>query len=214
MIKINGPEAKEVSKVRKYLLLFLIVAVFCAFYGCSSSRRASPTRALPRYYAAEALGLGYVKRVAVLPFENHTDTKYAEERFRDVISTEILSRGLFELVEKGETERFLREEVVRKEQETLDQATAQRLGQELGVEAYLAGAVEDFSEKQNGSYSYSVISATLRLVDVKTGQIIWQASDSVSGYRTVDRLFGFASKDANKISFRLAERLLKTLQGD
>lgn len=190
--------------MRKYIFLFMIVAVLCAFYGCTT----------PRHYAAEAVGLGYVKRVVVLPFENHTDVKYAEERFRDVVSTEILSRSLFEVVEKGETERFLREEVVRKEQETLDLATAQRLGQELGVEAYLAGAVEEFAEKQNGSYSYPVISATLRLVDVKTGQIIWQASASESGYRTIDRLFGFVSEDANKISFRLAEKLLATLQGE
>jgi len=190
-----------VIKVRIYLLLLMMVSVLC---GCST----------PRHYVAEAMGLGYVKRIVVLPFENNTDVKFAEERFRDVVTTEILSRGLFDIVEKGEAQRFLREELVRKEQETLDLATAQRLGQELNVEAYLAGAVEDFSEKQNGSYSYPLVAVTLRLVDVKTGQIIWQASDSESGYRTVDRLFGFVSEDVNKISFRLAERLLNTLQGE
>jgi curli biogenesis system outer membrane secretion channel CsgG len=155
---------------------------------------------------------GYVKRIVVLPFENHSGTKFAEERFRDVVTTEILSRGLFDIVEKGEAQRFLREELVRKEQETIDLATAQRLGEDLNVEAYLAGAVAEYEEKQNGAYSYPLVSASLRLVDVKTGQIIWQASGSESGYRTVDRLFGFVSDDASTISFRLAERLLKTLQ--
>jgi ABC-type uncharacterized transport system auxiliary subunit len=198
---VNGLEIREVINVRIYLLLLMMVSVLC---GCSA----------PRHYVAEAMGLGYVKRIVVLPFENNTDVKFAEERFRDVVTTEILSRGLFDIVEKGEAQRFLREELVRKEQETLDLATAQRLGQELNVEAYLAGAVEDFSEKQNGSYSYPLVAVTLRLVDVKTGQIIWQASDSESGYRTVDRLFGFVGEDVNKISFRLAERLLNTLQGE
>lgn len=188
--------------MRKYTLLLTVLAVMGVACGCSSSR----------HYAAEALELGYVKRIVVLPFENHTDIKFAEERFRDVITTEILSRGLFDIVEKGEAQRFLREELVRKEQETLDSAAAQRLGQELNVEAYLAGAVQDFAEKQNGTYTYPLVSATLRLVDVKTGQIVWQASGSESGYRTLDRLFGFVGEDTNHVSFRLAERLLKTLR--
>ncbi|HEY5674336.1 MAG TPA: CsgG/HfaB family protein [Malonomonas sp.] len=185
---------------------FVILAFgLLLFSGCATA---------PKHYAAESLGLGYVKRVVVLPFENNTEIKFAGQRFSDVITTEILSRGLFEVVEKGETRRFLREELVQKEQETLDQVTAQRLGQELNVQAYLAGAVEDFSSVQNGSYSYPVIAATLRLVDVKTGQIIWQTSGSESGYRTLDRLFGFASKDVNQVSFALAQRLLSTLSAE
>lgn len=194
-----GFATREVIEVRRSILMLLMVSVFC---GCST----------PRHYVSEAVGLGYVKRIVVLPFENNTDVKFAEERFRDVVTTEILSRGLFDIVEKGEAQRFLREELVRKELETLDLATSQRLGQELNVEAYLAGAVEDFSEKQNGAYSYPLVAVTLRLVDVKTGQIIWQANGSESGYRTMDRLFGFVSEDANEISFRLAARLLNTLQ--
>lgn len=187
--------------MRKFALLSMLLGLLV---GCST----------PRHYAAEALGLGYVKRIVILPFENHTEVKFAEERFRDVIATEILSRGLFDIVEKGEAQRFLREELVRKEQETLDSAAAQRLGEELNVEAYLAGAIHDFGEKQNGTYNYPLVSATLRLVDVKTGQIIWQASGSESGYRTFDRLFGFVSKDISHVSFRLAGRLLKTLRKD
>lgn len=194
----------KVNNVRKYGLVILALSL-SLLSGCAST---------PRHYAAESLGLGYVKRVVVLPFENHTESKYAELRFSDVVTTEILSRGLFEVVEKGEARRFLREELVQKEQDTLDQATTMRLGQELNVQAYLAGAVEDFSVVQNGSYTYPVVAATLRLVDVKTGQIIWQTSGSESGYRTGDRLFGFASQDVNQVSFRLARRLLSTLTGE
>lgn len=194
----------KVDIVGKYGFVILAFGLLL-FSGCATA---------PKHYAAESLGLGYVKRVVVLPFENNTEIKFAGQRFSDVITTEILSRGLFEVVEKGETRRFLREELVQKEQETLDQVTAQRLGQELNVQAYLAGAVEDFSSVQNGSYSYPVIAATLRLVDVKTGQIIWQTSGSESGYRTLDRLFGFASKDVNQVSFALAQRLLSTLSAE
>jgi curli biogenesis system outer membrane secretion channel CsgG len=195
------------EKVTIVRILKLVVVLFLLglISGCSTATR---------HYAAESLGLGYVKRVAVLPFANHSGVNFAESRFKDVVMTEILSRGLFEIVEKGESQRFLREEVVQKEHDTLDQATAMRLGQELNVQAYLAGSVEDFTVVQNGSYSFPVVAATLRLVDVKTGQIIWQASGSETGYRTVDRMFGFASEDANQVSFRLAQRLLSTLTAE
>lgn len=189
--------------LRKYLPGILLALVCVGLCGCLSK---TP------HYTSEAVGIGYVKRIVVLPFENNSGTKFAEERFRDVITTAILSRGLFDIIEKGEAQRFLREELVRKEQENLDLATANRLGEDLNVEAYLAGAVEEFDEKQNGAYTFPVISVTLRMVDVKTGQIIWQASGSESGYRTLDRMFGFVSDDANTISFRLAGRLLETLK--
>jgi polysaccharide biosynthesis protein PelC len=188
--------------VRKYMLLPVVISVFCVLCSCAP----------PRHYASEAIGIGYVKRIVVLPFENHSGTKFAEERFRDVVTTEILSRGLFDIVEKGQVQRFLREELVSKEQENLDLVTAQRLGEDLNVEAYMAGSVREFSEKQNGTYRYPLVSASLRLVDVKTGEIIWQASGSESGYRIWNRIFGFVSRDAGTVGFRLAGRLLKTLQ--
>lgn len=188
-------------RVRRYGLILILT--FLTLTGCSK----------PRYFVAETMSLGYVKRIVVLPFQNNTESKFAHERFRDVVTTEILSRGLFEIVEKGESQRFLQEELVRRDFQTLDNETAQRLGRELGVEAYLAGSVQDFSEQQNGGYSYPVVAATLRLVDVKTGQIIWQVNDSESGYRTVDRIVGFASEDVNQVSFRLCKRMFSTLGG-
>jgi hypothetical protein len=193
---------ERVRTMRKFMLGSIFFTLL-GLAGCAQQQ--------PAHFAAETLELGYVKRVVVLPLENHTDESHAHERFHDAVTTEILRRGLFEVVEKGEAQRFLREELVRKEQAALDQATAKRLGQELNVQAYLAGAVEDFSERQNGSYSYPVVAATLRMVDVNTGQIIWQSSGTESGYKTFDRLFGFVSEDINQISYRLAQRLLGTI---
>ena len=189
--------------MRKYAILCLTLVVL-GLTACAQRQ--------PAHFAAETLGLGYIKRVVVLPLENHTDETFAHERFQDAVTTEILARGLFEVVEKGEARRFLREELVRKDQQTLDLATAQRLGQELNVQAYLAGAVEDFSERQNGNYTYPVVAATLRLVDVKTGQIVWQSSGSETGYSTFDRMFGFVGADINQVSYRLAQELLGTIE--
>lgn len=183
------------------LILLCLTAALCS---CATPQR---------HFVDAAFDLNYVKRVAVLPFDNNTSEKHAAARFRDIVTTEALSRGLFEVVERGELQRFLLEELVRKDHESLDVKAAQKLGSALGVQAYLAGSVEDFSEARNGSYSYPVVAATLRLVDVKTGKIVWQAGDQLSGYRTVDRLFGFASEDINQVSFALASKMLTTLGG-
>lgn len=171
--------------------------------GCSTAKQA---------YLEETLDLGYVQRVAILPLENHTSEKFAAERLRDVFTTELLSQRIFDVVEKGDLNHFLREEVSEAESYNLDAALARRLGQALSIEAYLAGSVDDYTEMRNGSYSYPVVAVTLRLVDVKTGRIIWQASGSTSGYSTWGRVFGFASDSVNEVSFRLAKDLLKTLR--
>lgn len=189
--------------MRGIVFLPLWFAVFFLLTGCSST---------PQAYVHENLGLGYVKKIAILPFENHTQTKFAEERLRDVAATEILSRSLFEVLEKGDTQRFLREEIVSKNQELLDVKDAQKLGKDLKVQAYLAGSVDDYSEMRNGPYNYYVVAATLRLVDTNTGEILWQASDSETGYSSWDRVFGLASDDANQLSFVLIKRMLSTLR--
>lgn len=174
--------------------------------GCASG----PTTS----FVNENVSFGYIQKVAVLPFENHTQDKFVGERIRDIVTTEVLSRGLFDVVEKGDLERFLREEMVVREHYSLDQATGKRLLPRLQAQAYLAGSVDDFSEMRNGPYSYPVVALTLRLVDSESGQIIWQASGHESGYSTTDRLFGLASDDANQVTFRLVKRLLDTLAGN
>ena len=189
--------------MRGNVCLFLVLAVFGFLTGCAGH---------PQSYVHENLGLGYVKKIAILPFENNTQTKFAEERLRDVVATEILSRNLFSLVEKGDTQRFLREEIVSNQPQMLNLKDAQKLGKDLQAQAYLAGSVDDYSEVRNGPYSYYVVAATFRLVDTKTGEILWQVTDSESGYNTWDRVFGLASDDANQLSFILVKRMLGTLR--
>ncbi|MCP3178290.1 MAG: penicillin-binding protein activator LpoB [Desulfuromonadales bacterium] len=185
-------------KSRFFLFLALLTAV-----GCSTTRHS---------FVEESFDPGYVQMVAVLPLENHSAEKFAAERLRDVVTTELLARRLFKVVEKGDLRRFLREEVAEAETVSLDASTAKRMGKALNVDAYLAGSVDDYSELRNGSYSYPQVALTLRLVDVQTGRIIWQASDSARGYSTFGRIFGFASPSVNEVSYRLVRDLLKSLR--
>ncbi len=185
-------------------LLLKIVMVFLlllAISGCASEKN---------HFLDENVEIDLLRKIVVLPFENHTQTKFVENRMRDVITTEILSRGLFDVVADGDILRFLKDEVNGKP-EAIDTKVARKMGRELEVEAFMTGAVDIYDENRNGSYTYPVVAVTLRLLDVRNNKIIWQASASETGYGTWSRVFGFASEDFNQVSFRLAQKVLSSL---
>ncbi len=185
------------SLVKVVLVLLLLLSIA----GCASEKN---------HFLDENVEIDLLRKIVVLPFENHTQTKFVENRMRDVITTEILSRGLFDVVADGDVLRFLKDEVSGKP-EAIDTKVARRMGRELEVEAFMTGAVDIYDENRNGSYTYPVIAVTLRLLDVRNNKIIWQASASETGYGTWSRIFGFASEDFNQVSFRLAQKVLATL---
>ena len=186
---------KFLPKVVLVGLLLLLVS------GCATKRN---------FYLDENVEINLLRRIAVLPFANHTQTKFVESRMRDVITTEILSLGLFDVVADGNIRRFLKDEVSGKA-DAVDTKVARKMGRELEVEAFMTGAVDIYDENRNGSYTYPVVAVTLRLLDVRNNKIIWQATASESGYGTWSRIFGFASDDFNQVSFRLAQKVLATL---
>ena len=164
-----------------------------------------------RFFRDENVELDLLHRIAVLPFTNNTQTKLVENRFRDIVTTEILSRGLFDVVVSGDVLVFLREEV-RGDPTAVDAKVARQMGRALEVGAYLAGAVEIYDEERNGSYTYPVVAVTLQLIEIRSGKVIWQAAGSETGYDTWSRIFGLASDDFNQVSFRLAHKLLSTME--
>ncbi len=172
--------------------------------GCSSST-------MEQHFTSPAIGLGYIKSIAVLPLENFSKEKGIAERSRELIITRILGLGLYDLVEQGELHRFLRDEVRSKEKALIDQNIAKRMAREFAIQAYMTGSIDEYNEVRNGSYTYPVIAMTLRMIDIKTSKVIWQASASESGYSTAGRLFGLDSEGTNEVLFRLIDRLLSTM---
>jgi len=181
------------------LLLALLLAA-----GCAGQEEA-------RYFRDDQVELELLQKVAVLPFVNHTQTKLVENRFCNIVTTEILSRGLFAVATTGDVLAFLREEV-RGDPTAVDARVARKMGRALKVDAYLTGAVEIYDMERNGTYNYPVIAVTMQLIDIKSGRIIWQAAGGDTGYDSWSRVFGLASDDFNQVSFRLARKLLDTMQ--
>lgn len=185
-----------------YPLAGIVVVLFFLCCACSNTSQ---------HFTSSAVGLGYIKKIAVLPLENFTSAKGIDERSRELLTTRLLSLQLYEVVEKGELHSFLQDEVRTKEKALIDQRTAKRMAREFNIEAYLTGSVDEYTEVRNGSYSYPVIALTLRMVDINTGNIVWQASADDSGYSSAGRIFGLSAEGTNAVLFRLIDRLLNTM---
>ncbi len=192
------------SPAKIFLSCTLLLAVILLLAGCAGQEEA-------RYFRDDKVELELLQKVAVLPFVNNTQTKLVENRFSNIVTTEILSRGIFDVAAQGDVLAFLREEV-RGDPTAVDAQVARKLGRALKVDAYLTGAVEIYDMERNGTYEYPVIAVTMQLIDIKSGRIIWQAGGGDTGYDSWSRVFGLASDDFNRVSFRLARKLLDTMQ--
>lgn len=161
-------------------------------------------------FIRENIDMGYVTRIAVLPFENNSSDKFASDRSRNITITQVLAFGLFDVIDKGLVDSVLLEEAV-EYGKPIDQVTIKRLGQRLNVQAFLIGTVDTSGENRKGSVSFPELSLTLRLVDTRAAVILWQASGYKSGDSIFSRLLGLTPKDAFQVSLMLVRELLSTV---
>jgi len=187
-------------KVSLATALVILMALPC---GCG-------VKTQTKSFLREDVELGYVQRVAVLPFENNSDDQHVAARVRDLTITQGLAMGLFDMVDKGLIDSVLGEEAI-DPGSALDAPTVKRLGQRLNVQALLLGAVDQAGEGRRGNFSFPEIALTLRLVDVNTGILLWQTSGYGNGYSIWGRLFGLAPRDSFMVNLKTVQRILETV---
>lgn len=185
--------------MNKKIIGMVLILFVLTLAGCGS-------RVGVRSFMRENVSLAHIQTIAVLPFEGAS----AAPRIREFAMTQVLATGLFDVVDKGRVDSFLAQEAITPGM-PLDAPTLKRLGQITNVQAFLLGSVEQSTESR-GSASFSEITMTLRLIDVETGALLWQASGLGSGYSLADRLFGMAPKDHFQVSMNLLARLLATMR--
>ncbi len=191
----------------KCKLYFLIILLLLS-YSCMGGNKF-----IKKTYIRENVDISYIKKVAVLSFENHTKEENAGEIVRDIVTTEILSMKIFDTVGKSMVNAVLTDEVGQEAPESgLDKDLIKRISKRLKVDGVITGSVDAYGEKRDGMYSYPVVTLTLRLIDSKNGMILWQSTGTETGYSLKERLFGIKSKDINELTFELVEKMLSTLK--
>ena len=153
--------------------LALALAAFAA--GCRDS---GPAAAVYSRQAGDPSPL----RIAVIPFSSPANAPGAGEAVTSTVITYLLASRAVEVVEPGEVDRAMR--AVRYAPESsagLDTEMVSSLQQQLQVDAYLIGNVEEYGEVRVGPDSYPSVSFSARLVRASDNAIVWAASISRTG---------------------------------
>lgn len=187
----------------QFLLFFVAAACILTLNGCAGGSKGQT-------FVREGVDIGYVNKVAVLPFANNTDDDFAAQRIRNITATEILAMELFDVVDQGIVDSALREMAINRDT-PLDEPLIRRLGQRLGVQGFIIGEVNGLGENRQAAFVYTEVSLTLQLLDSESAQALWRNSDSLSGYSLTDRLFGLAPMDSFQVTVSLLKRMLSTI---
>ena len=188
--------------MRNLMNAVLVVMVLLLSSGCAGKHS-------KKSYLREDVDLSFVNKIAVMPFVNHTSNIFVAKRAREIVVTQVLAMGLFDVADKGIVDSRLVEEAISPE-EPIDPVTLKRLGQRLSSQAFLMGSVDLAGDQSRGRKTFSELSLTLRLVDANTGLVLWQASGYRNGESLVSRLFGLANDDDFMVTLKLAKDLLRT----
>lgn len=193
------------------LSLLALIIVSTLFSGCGTRGSAGV-----KHYTRATANFQFIKKVAILPFNNLSDDKYAGEKIKNAIMIEILERGIFDVVELGEVNKVIAD-VFRElgfsegELVSLDIETIQRISERLGTQALFIGTVESYGISRTSRTPHPVVSVSLRLVESKSGLTLWQAAHSKRGNSLLRSILGLDQKDEYMLSQEIAKQLLNTL---
>ncbi|NOX81123.1 MAG: hypothetical protein GXP57_08590 [Deltaproteobacteria bacterium] len=197
------PQRKFLAYLGQVQFCALAAIIILSLSGCAAPQNEST-------FVRQKTDLRYVKKVAVLPFTNNTSDKFAAQRIRDITTTQILSMGIFDVVDEGVVDSALREMAIGKDK-PMDTPILKRLGQRLGVQAFIDGTVNDIGTNKSGPFSYPEVSLTLKLVDSESAEILWQSSAHRNGYSVWERLFDLDPQDSFQLALILTRDMLATI---
>jgi len=124
----------------------------------------------PSGYLRPDVDIKEIRQVAILPIDTFVSDRYAGEKIRQALVTELLSHGI-RVIEPGEVTRTLVDLQI-KSLRTLSIEEIRKIGGKLAVDTVLTGTVSAFEMNKGVRVSYPEVSVHLMLYDADTGNII------------------------------------------
>jgi TolB-like protein len=143
--------------------------------------------------------------VAVLPFEDLSARENVGEEFTRVFLAELVRTGMLPVVDPGLVDDALERISVRSAR-GMTQDEMRRLGDTLHVTHLLFGNVLEAGELKSESGDVPTAAATLRLVEIASGRVIWACHHSRTG-EDRETVFQWGRE-------RSREKLLASLAGE
>lgn len=165
----------------KNLVSVYVISIF--FFSCAPSKsiKTDHTTTVKQTPRVESKYIGPKRRIGVVEFENKT--VYGQRRLgqvaSDILVTELVKSDRFIVIEREKLNKIMEEQRVQ-QSGTIDPQTAVRLGQILGLEAIVVGAITEFGVRKEGSdyllaqskQQVAEANVDIRVIDVETGQVI------------------------------------------
>ena len=132
-----------------------------------------------------------IKKIAILPFYNHTKKKDAEKLIAALFTLAIARKVMFESVEDVRYVASVMKQMKIKRTEALDKDLVLKLGETMRCEAIVVGEVDTYTIGKRGELI--VISVRATMLDTRSGDILWTDSDTHSSINSVPRIFTFGA---------------------
>lgn len=126
------------------------------------------------YVAAEHAA---VRKIAVMPFKAPTELIGAA--VSDQVLTELLRTGRYELVERSQLAQVLGEQELALA--GLSAGKAAEVGAMIGADGVVIGTVSEYETVAQGGRAVPVVGISARLIESRTGKILWSADVSRRG---------------------------------
>lgn len=189
------------TTINVLLLLFL-----CA--GCSAPSLTP--------FASSDLRAG---SMAILPFDNLSEAPGAGKTMENYVLVEFLKLPSLRIVEPGQVMAALSQARIRLAT-NIPRETVIQLGEDLGIDYLMVGIVHEYKLQRltgaGGSGEVPVVSVSLRIVETKTGNIVWAVNVSRSG-KDNETVFGMGRIQsinglAANIAIELAQACASSLE--
>ena len=149
------------------------IALVLAAGGCATSDSPSGyfrgAGADSNVYVAP--GHSAIRKVAVMPFK--AETELTGSSVSDQVVTELLRTGRYELIERSQIARVLGEQELALA--GLSAGRAAEVGAMLGADGVVIGTVTEYGKMAAGGKTYASVGMACRLIDTKSGKIVWSA---------------------------------------
>ena len=181
---------------------FIIIILITAIYGCERNKEL-------KKFLKPNFNPYSISKIAILPLENYTSDEHAGGKIRSLLNIDLLSRNI-DIIEPGEVIIVLRELRIRSVS-SITVKDIKKMGKILKVDALMMGSVGTFQVSQGISASYPEVSISLRLLDSKTGNIVWSIWDTTGGADFWTRHFGAEGATLDETAKKVIKETIDTL---
>lgn len=175
------------AALKKLLLVVLLLSLAACAYEQQYMRKAE-IRSRARF-------------AAVLPMVNLSSYPHAGRIVSDILTTELYALSDFQLMEGTSVMNRLQGDAADLD-DALDRMVVLDAGQRLGVDTVIYGSVSEYRYKR-GLNEDPVVGINIRMLDVKTGKILWAGSQSRTG-----GCFWFCEDSLNRLAQKVCHALV------